>query len=79
MRLEALQSVAIAVSQERSLELVLNRIVQGLAGSGGIALTRIWLIGPANKCEVCRRRGVSPDKVLHLAASAGRSIRGVGP
>jgi hypothetical protein len=53
MRLEILQDVGIAVSQERSLAVVLRRIVEGLARAGGIALARLWLFGPDNNCEVC--------------------------
>jgi hypothetical protein len=40
MRLDALQAVAIAVGQERSLNPVLRRIVYGLLQSGGMALAR---------------------------------------
>ncbi|MGA2408818.1 MAG: hypothetical protein ABSG46_00305 [Candidatus Binataceae bacterium] len=45
MKREILQAVAYAISQERSLELVLKCIVEGLVRSGGIALARV-LISP---------------------------------
>ena len=44
MRPEAFQPVALAVAQERSLDVVLARIVQGLAGQPGVALARVWLL-----------------------------------
>ena len=76
MRLDTLKNVAIAVSQERSLPIVLKRIVDGLADTGGIALARVWFVGPPETCECCRRRHVERgDPRLHLAASAGRPIK----
>ena len=54
MRLDTLKAVAIAVSQERSLPVVLKRIVDGLAGSGGIALARVWLLGSAVNLRILR-------------------------
>jgi transcriptional regulator with GAF, ATPase, and Fis domain len=76
MRLDILKDVAIAVSQERSLPVVLKRIVDGLADSGGIALARVWFLGPPETCECCRRRHVEHGKpLLHLAASAGEPIK----
>ena len=44
MKREILQAVANALSQERSLELVLKCIVEGLVRSGGIALARVLLV-----------------------------------
>ena len=77
MKLEMLQTVAHAVSEERSLEVVLARIVEGLAQSGGIALARVWLRREAGElCERCRDHTGEAHKstVLHLIASAGRPI-----
>jgi transcriptional regulator with GAF, ATPase, and Fis domain len=77
MKQEVLQAVAHAVSQERSLEVVLKRIVEGLAGSGGVALARVWLRrNPGELCERCREQPGRPRKTprLHLIASAGRPI-----
>ena len=76
MRLDTLKDVAVAVSQERSLSVVLKRIVDGLAGSGGIALARVWFLGPPETCECCKRRQFEyGDPWLHLAASAGRPVK----
>jgi transcriptional regulator with GAF, ATPase, and Fis domain len=73
----ALQSIALAVTEARSVQLVLERIVEGLAGQPGIALARIWLIAPGDICSTCVMRTECPDqsRCLHLAASAGRSRR----
>src|SRR5262249_39807880 len=46
MQPQALQSIALAVAEARSVNLVLQRIVEGLAGQPGTALARIWLRGP---------------------------------
>jgi transcriptional regulator with GAF, ATPase, and Fis domain len=77
MRPEALQPVALAVAQERSLDVVLARIVEGLAGQPGVALARVWLMAPGDICDRCAMRGECPDQsqCLQLAASAGRSSR----
>ncbi len=77
MEPRALQSLAIAVTEARSVQLVLDRIVPGLAGRPAIALARIWLIGPGDICSACVMRAECPDqsRCLHLAASAGRSRR----
>ena len=77
MQPEALQSIALAVAEARSVHLVLQRIVEGLAGRPGTALARIWLRGPGDLCtSSCRVRSECPDQTtcLHLRASAGRSI-----
>jgi len=77
MKREILQAVASAVSQERSLELVLKCIVEGLVRSGGIALARVWLVRTeGDSCERCREYpgGAGQVPPLHLIASAGRPI-----
>jgi transcriptional regulator with GAF, ATPase, and Fis domain len=54
---------------------VLKMIVEGLVEKAGIALARIWLIGPGDICATCPMGGECPSRVrcLHLAASAGHS------
>ena len=54
--LEALQSVALAVAGERSVDAVLKRIVEGLAAQPDVALARVWLLRPGDICETCRMR-----------------------
>jgi hypothetical protein len=74
---EALQPVALAVAQDRSLDVVLARIAQGLAGQPGVALARVWLIAPGDICDRCRMRSECPDQThcLQLVASAGQASR----
>ena len=77
MQAQALQSIALAVAEARSVDLVLQRIVAGLAAQPATALARIWLRGPGDLCaSSCRVRAECPDQrqCLHLRASAGRSI-----
>ena len=74
---EALRSIALAVAEARSVNLVLQRIVEGLAGQPETALARIWLRGPGDLCSSsCPVRAECPDQTacLHLRASAGRSV-----
>ena len=75
MKIEALQTIMLAVAQARSLEPVLKQIVDGLGESSKTALARIWLTAPGDLCEKCHFRSVCPDQTrcLHLVASAGRS------
>jgi transcriptional regulator with GAF, ATPase, and Fis domain len=73
-----LHAISLAATQERSVEAVLRRIVEGIGQQSGVALVRIWLLGPGDRCEVCRRQGASGDTRtgLHLVASYGRSLEG---
>ena len=75
MDLELLQSISLAVSQVRTVETVLKLIVDGLVERAGLALARIWLIGPGDICATCPMGQECPShmRCLHLAASAGRS------
>ena len=75
MDLELLQSISLAVSQVRTFETVLKMIVDGLVEKAGLALARIWLIGPGDICATCPMGHECPSRMrcLHLAASAGRS------
>jgi transcriptional regulator with GAF, ATPase, and Fis domain len=76
MRLEGLRKVALALSQERLLEVLLKRIADELIRYRGIALARLWIAGRAEQCEVCRHSPLPIDRdiSLHLRASAGRSL-----
>jgi transcriptional regulator with GAF, ATPase, and Fis domain len=78
MRFEALQKVAVALSQERSLPVLLNRIVTEIARYRGVALARMWLVGPAARCDICNSRPDDPEhqNSLHLSASVGRPLKG---
>lgn len=53
MDLELLQSISLAVSQARTVDSVLKMIVDGLVDRAGLALARIWLMGPGDICATC--------------------------
>ncbi|HBP18400.1 MAG TPA: hydrogenase, partial [Planctomycetes bacterium] len=71
----ALKRLLLEISGQRSLQPVLERIVQGLAELPGVALARIWLLKPGDVCPSCPMRDRCPQEVdcLHLVASAGAS------
>jgi transcriptional regulator with GAF, ATPase, and Fis domain len=73
---DALQEAALQVANSRTLEQALDAVVQGLAKSGAIALARLWLIGPGDRCEGCLQAPVctSRERCLHLSASRGLSL-----
>ena len=75
MDLSSCRTISLAVSQARTVDSVLKMIVDGLVEKAGIALARIWLMGPGDICASCPMGGECPSRVrcLHLAASAGRS------
>jgi len=77
MRLQSLQLVSLALAEERSLEVILHRLVQGLVDER-LALARVWLFDAGDICAVCPLREECPDQTrcLHLVASAGRSADG---
>ncbi|QRK12442.1 sigma 54-interacting transcriptional regulator [Archangium violaceum] len=70
---EALQSIALAVAQVRSVDEVLDAVVRGLAAQPEWALARLWLTRPGDLCAACPMRAECPDtsRCLHLVASAG--------
>lgn len=72
---ETLQQIALAAAESLAVDEVLGRIVRGLAETEGLALARIWLLGPGDICAACPMRAECPDqsRCLHLVASAGRS------
>ena len=74
MRPEALQAVAIAVAQERWLDVALARIADVVGAQEGVALTRVWLIEDGDICDACHMQAecVERTRCLHLVASAGR-------
>jgi transcriptional regulator with GAF, ATPase, and Fis domain len=76
MNAESLQSVALAVAAERSVERVLSQIVNGLVARSGVALARVWLVGAGDICDTCPMRAdcVDHSRCLHLSASAGAPL-----
>lgn len=77
MKLESLQAVSLAIAQERSVEAVLQQIVEGLVAQPGVALSRLWLKAPGDVCLQCPMRLECPDQAtcLHLVASAGKPTK----
>jgi len=71
----ALQRIALDVAGARSVPDVLDQVVRGIAAEPGVALARLWLVGPADECERCplATECHERDRCLHLSASAGRS------
>jgi len=62
------------VAQQRSVEAVLETVVEALVDSSDLALARIWLTRPGDICAECPMREECPDhtRCLHLVASAAR-------
>ena len=77
MRLQSLQRASLALAEERSLDVILQRLAQALVDEH-LALARVWLIDAGDICRVCPLSGECPDQTrcLHLVASAGRSVDG---
>ena len=78
MHLEALQGIALRISSERTIEGVLQQIVDGLVSQPGVALARVWVVARGDLCDSCYVRSSCADRTacLHLAASAGISLSG---
>ena len=77
---EPLLSLAVTVTSELRVESVLRNIVQGLASQPGVALTRIWLLPPADLCGSGQGPSRSPEQTeyLRLVASAGTPVNSPG-
>lgn len=78
MEAEPLLSLAASVAGEHETRKVLDGIVRGVAQQPGVALARIWFLGPGDLCSNCYFRADCRDQTrcLHLAASAGASLDG---
>src|SRR5215469_1597893 len=76
MESRALQALALKIGEARSAEVVLKRIVDGIAAQENVALVRVWLTAPGDICGSCKLRGECRDqsRCLHLEASAGHPI-----
>lgn len=74
MNFESLQAIATMVAQQRSVNAVLELIVQSLVDSSDLALARIWLTRPGDICHGCPMLDECPDRThcLHLVATAAR-------
>ncbi len=68
------------MARERSVATLLPLIVRRLAERPHVALARVWLVRPGDRCNICPARPECPDQTscLHLVASAGRSLHEEG-
>jgi serine phosphatase RsbU (regulator of sigma subunit) len=71
---DSLKSLILDMAQERSLDALLKLIVNRLNERDHLALIRIWLVQPGDKCNSCPLIEECPDqsRCLHLVASAGK-------
>lgn len=71
-----LQEVLLAAASQNTQDAALAALVGGLFEEEGIALVRIWLRAPGDRCVDCRLRSDCPDQTecLHLMASRGMSV-----
>lgn len=53
MNLESLHAIATMVAQQRSVDAVLETVVESLVESLDLALARIWLNRPGDICAEC--------------------------
>ena len=70
MNADALQPVLLSLANERSVDGVLNAIVESLASQEHAALARIWLVEQGEPCD----DEAEPTGYLRLAASDGQSL-----
>lgn len=70
------KTLLLEMAQRRQVADVLKLIVDRMATSPAVALSRIWLVRPGAGCATCPMRSECPDQTscLHLVASAGTSI-----
>jgi hypothetical protein len=65
MEFQALRSLALKVGEARSAEVVLSRIVSGLAAQENVALARLWL---ARQAISATRAGYATGALIEHAA-----------
>jgi len=70
---ESLKDLLLDMARERSVDRLLRIIVERFAGRPHLALARIWLMGPADRCPTCSMAPARCDRsrCLHLVASDG--------
>ena len=76
-RTDNIRCLLIDMAQERTVQAVLDLVVDRLARECNAALARIWLVRPGDICSDCRMRTECKDQsqCLHLVASAGVSVQ----
>ena len=70
------RKLLLELAQCHTVDAVLKHAVTALAQASHIALVRIWLIEPGDRCSSCKDSRLCMDKkhCLHLRASNGRSV-----
>ncbi|MEZ6084642.1 MAG: hypothetical protein R3E58_12070 [Phycisphaerae bacterium] len=59
---DALKNLLLDIARQQSLDAVMRKVVEGLAGEEHIALARIWLIRPGDICSTCPMAAQCPDQ-----------------
>jgi len=69
---ESLRDLLLEIAPERSVERLLQKVVQQLAARPHAVLARLWLIDKGDLCSSCFMRPQCPDqsRCLHLVAGA---------
>jgi transcriptional regulator with GAF, ATPase, and Fis domain len=67
------------MAQERSLDLLLDKLVHRAVERPDMACLQIWLIDKGDRCAPCSLQPECPDpsRCLHLVAGIGKSIDGI--
>lgn len=73
--LSVLQRIALQMKSSLDLRAVLAAITEGLVEEMDAAFARIWLLGPGDSCNSCRKAQHCHDRAtcLHLKSSSGLS------
>jgi transcriptional regulator with GAF, ATPase, and Fis domain len=66
------KNILLEMAQQRSADILLERLVQRLSQRPHLALVCIWLLEPGDKCPVCEVRNQCQDQTqcLHLKATS---------
>jgi transcriptional regulator with GAF, ATPase, and Fis domain len=73
---ESLRDLLLEIASERSLEVLLKKVVKEMAERPHAVLARLWLIDKGDLCTSCEMRLECPNerRCLHLEAEAGVAI-----
>ena len=73
---QLLQGFIVELAHEISLTTVASRLAAYPASRPGVVLTRVWTLGPGDRCDTCALSRECRDRrlCLHLLASAGPGV-----
>ncbi len=74
MQQAQLAPIILAIAEQRSLNAVLNAIIEAVTRQPDVALGRIWLRGAGSDCPFCAQHAHPPGEALHLRASGGAPL-----